>query len=128
MTTPSSAVIGTWIFPTSWHVSVAAESITAALFAQCGYDVSVKSRTYRRAMKPRWIWLFVLLTRTMSFQLPITARLKHFQFSGIRGGCIERVAFAKHLNCSIPDIGSNARSGSKLLDDLPVSFVHCFLV
>jgi hypothetical protein len=56
MTTPSSAVIGTWIFPTSWHVSVAAESITAALFAQCGYDVSVKSRTYRRrAMKPRWI-------------------------------------------------------------------------
>jgi hypothetical protein len=31
-----------WTFPTSWHVSVAAESIAAARFAQCGYDVSVQ--------------------------------------------------------------------------------------
>lgn len=37
-----SPVVGTWTFTTSWHVSVAAESITAALFAQCGYDVSVQ--------------------------------------------------------------------------------------
>ena len=35
-------VADTWVFPTSWHVAVAAESITAALFAQCGYDVSVQ--------------------------------------------------------------------------------------
>jgi hypothetical protein len=35
-------VASTWTFPTPWHVSVAAESITAALFAQCGYDVSVQ--------------------------------------------------------------------------------------
>jgi hypothetical protein len=42
MTTPVSAVADTWIFPTSWHVGVAAEAITAALFAQCGYDVSVQ--------------------------------------------------------------------------------------
>jgi len=34
--------IATWTFSTPWHVSVAAESITAALFAQCGYDVSVQ--------------------------------------------------------------------------------------
>ncbi len=27
---------------TSWHVGVAAEAITAALFARCGYDVSVQ--------------------------------------------------------------------------------------
>lgn len=27
---------------TSWHVGVAAESIAAALFARCGYDVSVQ--------------------------------------------------------------------------------------
>ena len=26
----------------SWHVSVAAEAVTAALFARCGYDVSVQ--------------------------------------------------------------------------------------
>ncbi len=39
MTTPAKE---TWTFATSWHVSVAAESITAALFAQCGYDVSVQ--------------------------------------------------------------------------------------
>lgn len=31
-----------WKFKTSWHVSVAAESIAAALFAQSGYDVSVQ--------------------------------------------------------------------------------------
>lgn len=36
------AVADTWVFPTPWHVAVAAESITAALFAQCGYDVSVQ--------------------------------------------------------------------------------------
>jgi len=36
------AVADTWVFSTPWHVSVAAESITAALFAQCGYDVSVQ--------------------------------------------------------------------------------------
>jgi hypothetical protein len=42
MVTPASAVIETWTFATPWHVSVAAESITAALFAQCGYDVSVQ--------------------------------------------------------------------------------------
>ncbi len=42
MATSVSAVVCTWTFPTSWHVSVAAESITAALFAQCGYDVSVQ--------------------------------------------------------------------------------------
>jgi hypothetical protein len=35
-------VVDTWKFPSSWHVSVAAEAITAALFAQCGYDVSVQ--------------------------------------------------------------------------------------
>jgi Holliday junction resolvase-like predicted endonuclease len=27
---------------TSWHVAVAAEAVTAALFARCGYDVSVQ--------------------------------------------------------------------------------------
>lgn len=37
-----TALSDTWKFPTPWHVSVAAESITAALFAQCGYDVSVQ--------------------------------------------------------------------------------------
>jgi hypothetical protein len=42
LATPLQAVVTTWTFPTSWHVSVAAESITAALFAQCGYDVSVQ--------------------------------------------------------------------------------------
>ena len=31
-----------WRFDSSWRVSVAAESITAALFAGCGYDVSVQ--------------------------------------------------------------------------------------
>ncbi len=31
-----------WKFATSWHVSVAAEAISAALFAQSGYDVSVQ--------------------------------------------------------------------------------------
>jgi len=31
-----------WEFETGWHVSVAAEAIAAALFAQCGYDVSVQ--------------------------------------------------------------------------------------
>ena len=42
MAKPILAVADTWAFPTPWHVSVAAESITAALFAQCGYDVSVQ--------------------------------------------------------------------------------------
>jgi hypothetical protein len=42
MAAPVPVVGDTWTFPTSWHVSVAAESITAALFAQCGYDVSVQ--------------------------------------------------------------------------------------
>jgi len=42
MAKPILAVADTWTFPTPWHVSVAAESITAALFAQCGYDVSVQ--------------------------------------------------------------------------------------
>jgi hypothetical protein len=42
MATPLPAIVDTWKFPTSWHVSVAAESLTAALFAQCGYDVSVQ--------------------------------------------------------------------------------------
>ena len=31
-----------WMFEESWHVGVAAEAITTALFAQCGYDVSVQ--------------------------------------------------------------------------------------
>jgi hypothetical protein len=31
-----------WEFNSSWRVSVAAESITAALFARCGFDVSVQ--------------------------------------------------------------------------------------
>lgn len=31
-----------WKFDSSWRVSVAAESITAALFAGCGFDVSVQ--------------------------------------------------------------------------------------
>jgi hypothetical protein len=31
-----------WEFNSSWHVSVAAEAIAAALFARCGYDVSVQ--------------------------------------------------------------------------------------
>lgn len=35
-------IADTWKFPTPWHVSVAAESLTASLFAQCGYDVSVQ--------------------------------------------------------------------------------------
>ena len=42
MASPIPAIGSTWRFSTSWHVSVAAESITAALFAQCGYDVSVQ--------------------------------------------------------------------------------------
>jgi len=42
MATPVSVIADTWTFATPWHVSVAAESITAALFAQCGYDVSVQ--------------------------------------------------------------------------------------
>lgn len=42
MATSSPLPVATWTFSTSWHVSVAAESITAALFAQCGYDVSVQ--------------------------------------------------------------------------------------
>jgi len=42
MAKPILAVADTWVFPTSWHVAVAAEAITAALFAQCGYDVSVQ--------------------------------------------------------------------------------------
>jgi hypothetical protein len=40
--TATVVIAGTWIFATPWHVSVAAESITAALFAQSGYDVSVQ--------------------------------------------------------------------------------------
>lgn len=31
-----------WNFENSWHVGVAAEAIAAALFARCGYDVSVQ--------------------------------------------------------------------------------------
>jgi hypothetical protein len=31
-----------WRFSGSWHVSVAAEAIAAALFTLCGYDVSVQ--------------------------------------------------------------------------------------
>jgi Holliday junction resolvase-like predicted endonuclease len=31
-----------WEFNSSWHVSIAAEAIAAALFARCGYDVSVQ--------------------------------------------------------------------------------------
>jgi len=31
-----------WKFTSNWHVSVAAEAIAAALFARCGYDVSVQ--------------------------------------------------------------------------------------
>jgi hypothetical protein len=31
-----------WKFSGKWHVSVAAEAIGAALFARCGYDVSVQ--------------------------------------------------------------------------------------
>lgn len=31
-----------WEFASGWHVAVAAEAIAAALFAQCGYDVSVQ--------------------------------------------------------------------------------------
>jgi hypothetical protein len=30
------------MFETSWHVSVAAESMTALLFARAGFDVSVR--------------------------------------------------------------------------------------
>ncbi len=32
----------TWEFSRSWHVSIAAEAIVAALFARFGYDVSVQ--------------------------------------------------------------------------------------
>jgi hypothetical protein len=42
---PSSLVdtrVMNWEFSTSWHVSIAAESIVAALFARFGYDVSVQ--------------------------------------------------------------------------------------
>jgi hypothetical protein len=42
MATPLPVIADKWTFPTPWHVSVAAESLTAALFAQCGYDVSVQ--------------------------------------------------------------------------------------
>jgi len=42
MATSVSVIADTWTFATHWHVSVAAESVTAALFAQCGYDVSVQ--------------------------------------------------------------------------------------
>lgn len=31
-----------WEFADSWHVGVAAEAIVTALFAKCGYDVSVQ--------------------------------------------------------------------------------------
>jgi hypothetical protein len=31
-----------WKFSNNWHVSLAAEAVTAALFAHCGYDVSVQ--------------------------------------------------------------------------------------
>lgn len=31
-----------WTFEDSWHVGVAAEAVVTALFARCGYDVSVQ--------------------------------------------------------------------------------------